>query len=321
MGRTTRALVLTALAVATIGVTSATAGQAGGHSVIFVGADLGDPFYQAMHCGAAAAAKKYGFTFSWTGTTSQDWRPELSIFNAAVERKPDGIVLAPFSPSAFIQPVRAAMKSMPVVTVDGNLSAKVELQNIRTNNTFAGGVAAKAMAKLAHGKGEVGVIGDTPDLPVEHDRITGFKHELAKYPGMKFVDVEYGQSSTAKAAQLVGAMIQRFPNLVGIYATDTKDAEGAGSAILSAGKRGKIKLVGYDAGPKEISGLKSGLFDALVGQSPYQEGYAAVTTLANYFSGKDRKPRYAATTGAGLITLANLNTAAAAKYVYKGCGA
>ena len=48
------------------------------------------------------------------------------------------------------------------------------------------------------------------------------------------------------------------------------------SAIQAAGQRGKVKLVGYDASPKEVQDLKTGLYDALVAQAPYLVGYKAV---------------------------------------------
>jgi ribose transport system substrate-binding protein len=302
-----------------LAVTSAPAAPSAGEKVIFVGADIGDPFYQSMRCGAVAAAKKYGIKFTWTGTTGVDFGPELTIFNASVQKKPDGIITAPFSPDAFIQPVQAAMKSgLPVVTVDGSLSKRVELQNIRTDNLRAGGVAGVNMGRLLGGKGQVAVISFSPDVPVQRDRVNGFKAALkAKYPGVKVVAVEYGGADTGKAAQAAGAILQRYPDLAGLYGTDTNDAEGAGSAILAAGKRGKVKLIGYDSGPKAIAGLRSGLFDGLVGQSPYQIGFRSVQTLARYFSGAVKKPPYQVKTGAGWIDKTNYKSPNVQQYIYK----
>jgi ribose transport system substrate-binding protein len=298
---------------------AANARPTAGERVIFVGADIGDPFYQSMRCGAVAAAKKHRIKFTWTGTTGVDFADELKIFNASVQRKPTGLITAPFSPDAFIQPVQKAMKSgIPVVTVDGSLSRRVELQNIRTDNLAAGAIAGQNMGRLLRGKGNVAVISFSPDVPVQRDRVNGFKQALAKrYPGVKVVAVEYGGADTGKAAQVAGAILQRHPDLAGFYGTDTNDAEGAGSAILAAGQRGKVKLIGYDSGPKAIAGLKTGLYDGLVGQSPYQIGFKSVETLANYFNGKAKKPPYQVKTGAGWVDKSNLNKPSVQQYIYK----
>src|SRR5918911_5130269 len=97
--------------VLAVGITAAalasSAGLAAGSKtqIAFVGADLPDPFYLTMKCGAFAAAKQYNVSLSWQGTNGVDYAPELSIFNATRQKKPDGIIVAPFSPTAFIKPV------------------------------------------------------------------------------------------------------------------------------------------------------------------------------------------------------------------------
>jgi ribose transport system substrate-binding protein len=318
-----RHLVLGILVVAVTAALATSAATAAGSKkqIAFVGADLPDPFYLTMKCGAFAAAKKYNVDLSWQGTPGVDYAPELTIFNAAVQKKPQGIIVAPFSPTAFIKPVQDAMKSgIPVVTVDGSLSAKVELQNIRTDNLKAGGLAGDGLGKVLGGKGDVAVVSFSPDIPVQRDRVNGFKQELAhKYPGVKVVSVQYGGADSGKAATVTSALLQRYPDLAGIYATDTNDADGAASAIQAAGKRGKVKLVAYDATAKAVAGLKTGLFDGIVSQSPYDEGFQAVKTLAGYIDktlSRKSIPYYFGT-GSAYIDKSNVNDPSVKKYLYR----
>jgi ribose transport system substrate-binding protein len=289
--------------------------------VEFVGADIGDPFYIAMKCGAFDAAKKYSVALTWGGITGVDFAPELTAFNAAVQRHPQGIITAPFSATAFIQPVKKAMDSgIPVVTVDGSLAKPVELQNLRTDNFKAGGIGAVGMAKALGGKGKVAIVSFTPSVPVPKARVDGFKAKIkASYPGIKVVSVQYGGADAAKAAHATAALLQRFPDLAGLYATDSSDADGAGSAILAAGKRGKIKLVAFDAGPPLVAGLKKGLYDGLVAQAPYDEGFNSVKVISQYIRGQLKKSQIPnqAWTGAFYVDLKNLNTPQAQKYIYK----
>jgi ribose transport system substrate-binding protein len=318
-----RYLVLGILVAALTAALASTAATAAGPKtqIAFVGADLPDPFYLTMKCGAYAAAKQYNVNLSWQGTPGVDFAPELTIFNAAVQKHPQGIIVAPFSPTAFIKPVQDAMKSgIPIVTVDGSLSAKVELQNIRTDNLKAGGLAGDGLGKVLGGKGDVAVVSFSPDIPVQRDRVNGFKQELAhKYPGVKVVSVQYGGADSGKAATVTSALLQRYPNLSGIYATDTNDADGAASAIQAAGKRGVVKLVAYDATAKAVAGLKSGLFDGIVSQSPYDEGFQAVKTLAGYINktlSRSSIPYYLGT-GSAYIDKSNVNSPSLKKYLYR----
>jgi ribose transport system substrate-binding protein len=318
--RVTLGLAVAAVAVAGVTGTSVAAQQAK-PSISFVGADLPDPFYLTMKCGAFAAAKQYGVNLSWQGTNGVDFAPELTIFNAARQKKPDGMILAPFSPTAFNSAVAATMKGgTPVVTVDGSLSKKVDLQNIRTDNIRSGGFAADGLGKALGGKGNVAVVSFSPDIPVQADRVTGFKRELAKkYAGIKVVQVVYGGADSGKSATVTSALLQANPDINGIYATDTNDANGAASAIQAAGKRGKIKLVSYDASPAAVQGLKTGLFDGVVSQAPYDEGFQAVKTLAMVLSGKLKKGSvpYLFKTGGAYIDKANVGSPTVKKYLYR----
>jgi ribose transport system substrate-binding protein len=314
-----------ALLAAALVVLAATAG-ASAHpakkvSVAFVGADLPDPFYLTMKCGAFAAARQFNVNLSWQGTDGVDYAPEVTIFNATRQKHPAGIILAPFSPTAFIKPVADTMKAgTPVVTVDGTLSKKVELENIRTDNIHAGGLAGIGLGKAIGGKGKVAVVSFSPDVPVQRDRVNGFKQTIAKkYPGIQVVSVQYGGADSGKSANVTAAMLQKYPDLAGIYATDTNDADGAASAILAAGKRGKVKLVAYDATAKAVAGLKRGLFDGIVSQSPYDEGFQAVRTLALHLGGKLPKSKipYLLGTGSAYIDRSNVGSPAIKKYLYR----
>ena len=275
-------------------------------------ADAADPFYLTMHCGAIQAAKTYNVSLTWQGSTSVDYQPEVSILNAVELKKPQGIILAPFSPTAFIAPVKSLMAGgTPVVTVDGSLSQQVELENVRTNNFPAGELAADMLGQALGGKGTVGVITFEPGVPVEAARVNGFRAEMAKkYPHITVLATQYGGADAGKSATITSGLIASHPSLAGIYATDTNDAEGAASAVRAAGDLGTIKVVAYDAAPEEVQALKSGLFSALIAQEPYQEGYRAVQVLAQYLRHQISKAQipYYYPTGATLVTKANLSS-------------
>ena len=290
-------------------------------NVAFVIDDGADPFYLTMKCGAFAAARASTVDLTWQGPASVNFQPELQTLDAVMQRHPQGLVLAPFDPNAFIQPVEQAMKAgIPVVTVDGSLAQKVEVQNIRTNNLAAGRLAADALGQAIGGQGKVLIVALAPGVTANTERATGFANEIkAKFPEISLLPIQFPGGDSNKAAQDVSASIQANPDLKGVYTTYAIASNAAASAILAAGMRGKIKLVAYDADPNEVSLLKSGTFDALVVQNPYQEGFDSVTLVAKLVRHQISAGavHYQAYPTSYIATRANINAPWLQKYLYK----
>ena len=289
--------------------------------VAFVIDDGADPFYLTMKCGAQTAAKASNVTLTWQGPAGVDFQPELQTLNAVMQRHPQGLVLAPFDPNAFILPVQQAMKAgIPVVTVDGSLAQKVEVQNIRTDNLAAGSLAADALAKVLGGHGKVLIVALSPGVTANLERATGFANQIkAKYPKITLLPIQFPGGDSNKASQDVSAAIRAHADLKGIYTTYAIASNAAASSILATGNRGKIKLVAYDADPTLVSQLMSGTFDALVVQNPYQEGFDSVTLVAKLVRHevKASEVAYQSHPTSYIATRANINAPWLQKYLYK----
>ena len=83
-------------------------------------------------------------------------------------------------------------KKIPVVTVDGSLNEPVDVQNMRTDNLTAGGLAAEAMAQAIGGEGTVLIVALNPGVVGNQQRADGFLTVLKeKYPDIKVLPIEY----------------------------------------------------------------------------------------------------------------------------------
>jgi ribose transport system substrate-binding protein len=247
-------------------------------NIAFIPGQVGVAFFTSMQCGAEAAAKQYGVNLTWQGAPQWDITVQMPIILAALQRHPDGMILDPNDPVALVSTVQNA--GIPVVTVDGNLSQPVDVQNIRTNNITAGGLAADALAAAIKGTGKVLVLALNPGIPANQERVDGFVNELkAQFPKVTVLPTQYIGVDQTKAAEVTSATIQANPDLAAIYTTNSFGAGGASSAVVAAGKQGKIKIVAYDADPDQVTDLKNGIYDALVVQAPYLEGYDSVQLL------------------------------------------
>ncbi len=262
---------------------------AAGEKIEFVAGMVGIPFYTTMECGARDAAKELGVELNWQGAPQWDIALQMPILQAAIERDPDGMVLAPNDPEALISIVDDLVKNknIPVVTVDGNLNQPVDVQNMRTDNVAGGALAAEAMAKSIGGEGTVLVVALSPGVIGNQERADGFVNRLAeKYPSITVLPIEYPGSDQNKAAEVVSAALQANPDLKGIYTTHSSAAVGTSSAVIGAGLGGKVKIIAYDANPQQVRDLKDGVYDALVVQSPYLEGYESVKLITQILRGE-----------------------------------
>jgi ribose transport system substrate-binding protein len=278
-----------------------------------------DAFYLTMKKGAEAEAKKLGIRLVFTGSPKAFSPPtQIPYLNAAIARKPDAILIAPTDKTALIAPIRNAIKAgIPVATVDTFISAPIAFTNVSTDNVAGGRAAARALAGAIGKKGTVAGVSVNPGISTTDQRQQGFEAELKKYSGIKYVGTQYCNDDQTKAAQITSALITRYgSDLKGIFAMNVVSGNGVTAAVKNAGKSGQVKLVEFDAGPEQVTALRTGTITALVAQYPYGIGQLGVRLAHRYVTG-DRagiKKHYG--TGSAVITKANLNDPKIKKFIY-----
>jgi len=146
-------------------------------------------------------------------------------------------------------------------------------------------------------------------------RIAGFNKKAASL-GMKLVSkAQYSHNEPATAAQIVSAALAKDPDLKGVFATNLFSAQGVATGIRQAGKSGKVKVVGFDAGPDQIKQLKAGQVQALVAQKPYDIGVQGIDQAVAALTAKKVTKNIA--TASLIVTKANLSNPSVNKYIYK----
>ena len=302
------------------GGSTATGGSNSGKSykMTFIQGVAGDGFYVTMGCGIQAEAKKLGnVTTNTQGPSKFDATLQNPIIESVTAAKPDAILVAPNDVSASRPPIAAAMSAgIKVVLVDTTLSdPSGAVSQISSDNTAGGGYAFRAIQQLVPGGGEVLVVSTTPGVSTTDQRTQGFAEAAKADPKFKYLGVQYDQDSASVAAQVTLASLQKNPNIVGIFATNLFSAEGAATGVRQAGKSGKVKIVGFDADPDQITALKQGTVQALVAQHPYDIGTNAVDQAYAALTGKQTDPKIG--TKFTIITQANLNSADSQAAIYK----
>ena len=179
-----------------------------------------------------------------------------------------------------------------VVLVDTTLSdPSGAVSQISSDNTAGGADAFAAIKQLVPGGGQVLVVNTKPGISTTDQRQAGFAAAAKADPKFTYVGTQFDQDTASLAAQVTLAALQKNPGIVGIFAANLFSAEGAATGVRQAGKSGKVKIVGFDAEPDEITALQQGTVQALIAQSPYVIGTNAVDQAVAALTGKPTTPK------------------------------
>ena len=288
------------------------------YNMTFIQGVAGDGFYVTMGCGIQAEAKKLGnVTVNIQGPSQFDATLQNPIIESVTASHPDAILIAPDDVSASRPPIAQAMAAgIKVVLVDTTLTdPSGAVSQISSDNTAGGADAFAAVKQLVPGGGQVFVVNTKPGISTTDERTAGFAAAAKADPKFSYVGVQYDNDTAALAAQVTLAELQKNPGITAIFATNLFSAEGAATGIRQAGKSGKVKVVGFDAEPDEITALQQGTVQALIAQSPYVIGTDAVDQAVAALQGKPTTPKIG--TKFTIITNANLNSAASQAAIYK----
>ena len=148
-------------------------------------------------------------------------------------------------------------------------------------------------------------------------REEGFRGALEnEFPEIEYLGQEYCDDDANIAAQVTSARLQSDPDLAGIFGTNLFAAQGAAAAVRQQGLQGKVKLVGFDAGPTQVQDLRSEVVDLLIAQHPGDIGEIAVQLLHDFLTtGEPLDPREFVT-GATIVTRDNIEDPEVARYLY-----
>ena len=265
-------------------------------------------FWQTVRAGALAAADEFDFAILWNAPQIEtDSSRQITIVENLINRKVDGIVLAPVDEEALVGVVeRAAGHGIPVSIFDSALNSDRIISFIATDNYSSGVMAAVRMGKILDGRGKVGVIGFMPGSASTMKRESGFVDTIEKqFPGIEVVGVKYTMADRAKALAEAENLMTAHPDLAGLFADNESSTDGTVRAVKQRGMAGKVQIVGYDASPELIEELKAGTIDSIVVQNPFKMGYESTKAIGLHLRGE--QPVREMDSGAHLILRENLD--------------
>ncbi len=243
------------------------------------------PFYQELESAMRETAQKEGIEL-----LIQSAEFNLADQTAQVENfltsGVDALIICPVDSAGIAGAVKKANEAkVPVFTADIAAQGGEVVCHVASDNVQGGRLAGEYLAKLLNGKGKVVII-DHPVVTSVQDRTKGFMEAIAKYPGIHVVDRPPGDGVRDKAMAVTETMLQKHPDLAGIFAINDSTALGALKAVESMG-RTNVVIVGYDGDPearREI--LRGSALKADAVQFPRKIGATVVEMVAKHLRGE-----------------------------------
>lgn len=265
-------------------------------------------FWKTVEQGARDAGEELGIRITFEAPENEEQIDvQIQMVEKAISQKADAIVLAPLDTDKLNDVIEKADKAgIPVLTFDSDVSTEARIATIGTNNEVAGAIAARNALRLIGDEGEIAIISYMEGAQTAIDRNEGFIREIENSGNkdVKIIGTKYCGGDAEVAKKQAKKLIEDYPELKCIYATNEGCALGVAAAVKECEEKSTISVIGFDSSEKEIAYLTEGAIDGIVVQNPYNMGYLGVRNINKVLDGESIEKKI--DTGATYIDEENL---------------
>jgi ribose transport system substrate-binding protein len=247
---------------------------------------LNSDYWKSVKAGAEAAAEKYGVNLSVIGPNNETQViQQINLLEDQLVKGVQGLVVAPLRPQAAKTVLeKAVSRDIAVITIDTDAEFEGKTSFAGTGNFQAAEKAGKYFADILAGQGKVAIIRGAAGDYIHDQRVDGFMQGI-EGTAIEVVSVQPADSSRGKAVNVMQNIIQSYPDVNAVYATNDEMALGAERALKSANQAG-VKVMGFDGSPDALKSIRNGELTATVKQDSYGIGYTGVELMVKHLAGE-----------------------------------
>lgn len=247
-----------------------------------------DQFLQNVADGIQARAQEAGVEVSIVAAQEKA-DVQLGQVENFISQGVDGIIIIPVDTEAAGPMTTVAKNSdIPLVYINrrpANLPADVPY--VGSDSLVAGTLEMEQLAKLADGKGKVGIIQGDPANEAARQRTQGCEDVVAKHPEMEVLRTQAGNWYREKGLQIVENWIQSGDDITVICSNNDEMALGAIQALKNAGKLDEVFVGGVDATSDALGAMAAGELEVTVFQDAKGQGAGGVDTIIKLYNGDE----------------------------------
>ncbi|MDO3410259.1 substrate-binding domain-containing protein [Saccharibacillus sp. CPCC 101409] len=251
-----------------------------GENYVMVTFLSGIEYWKSCLKGFEDAAEALNVSIEYRGATQYDAREQITVLEQIIAKKPAGIAISALDPTSLTGVIDKAVDAgIPVVLFDSGAPGSKAYSFLGTDNYAAGEAAADRMADLLGGKGKVAVV-TLPSQQNHDERTQGFREAVAQsYPGMRVVAVEDDKGDAMVAKDLTEKLLDKYPDLAGVFVTEAAGGKGAGEAAGELEREEKLRVIAFDTDKDTLDMIREGSISATIAQGTWNMGYWSLQYL------------------------------------------
>ncbi len=263
------------------------------------------PFAAPIRAGIEDAARDLHVDAKMVGPAGGAADKQVAELQDLLVQNIDGVGVSSATTDALAPLINKAIgDGVPVVTFNTDNPKSHRLAFVGQDLVQSGRIAGEQMGRLLGGKGHVLIYSLDAAAQWSHDRESGAREALAKYPGINVVGLISANNNTESTYSVIQNAMTGHPDVDGIVALDCCSFPAAAQYVQRSHLIGKVKVVGFDLLPLNLEMVQNGAAQVTIGQNPYEQGYDTVKLL---YSAAQGKPVQSIDTGTQIVTKTNVN--------------
>ena len=245
-----------------------------------------DPFWSVVKNGVDAGAKAMGAKVTYNAPPTFDLVAMSRLIDAAVARKPDGLVCS----IADVKPLgksikNAVAKGIGVISINSGsdvFKSVGALTHVGQTELIAGQGGGARMA-AAGARNAICVNQEVGNVALDL-RCQGFDQSMRKAGGKSKV-LAVDLKDPTGAQQKIEAALNADKTIDTVFTLGPTGSSPALKALQKLGKLGKIKVATFDLSPEVLQAISKGQMLFAIDQQQYLQGYLPIVFLhlyANY---------------------------------------
>lgn len=196
-----------------------------------------------------------------------DAAKQLQQVETFISQKVDAIIMQPQEQEACSPAIdKAKAAGIPIINCN-SLTITEPDAYVGSNDSESAEIAMTYLAEQLGGKGNVLMMHGHPGQTAEVKRTEGAMDILAQNPDMTLLDEQTADWDRAEAMTLMENWIQAYGDQINaVFCQNDEMALGALNALVQAGKKDNVLVVGVDAIDDALQSVKDGKMDATVYQ-------------------------------------------------------
>lgn len=255
--------------------------------IIIVAQELDNPFWRLVEQGAKGAELQYQIKVDYMGPMRNNQAEQMRLLEKAIAASPDGIIVQGIQNESYLSLIDLAYQnSIPILTVDADVSASHRLAYIGTNQREAGKQLGEQLIKHKNVEEvKIGVIVGSMEGENQKIRLEGLQQAISRDSSLEIVAIRPSNISRIKAAEETVQLLSLYPQINTFVGLSSLDGAGIVDGLKHV-QREDIDVYAFDKLDITLDFIRNKDIKLTIAQQPELMGAQAIHMLMHYFDGE-----------------------------------